>query len=71
VKPPELRGIVKGQIYAQYPDCKIEPLSDEALKPAAGKTTWTIELRLRPDLFPIKRWSRLCPLCLDLPFCAL
>ncbi|MBI3461437.1 MAG: DUF87 domain-containing protein [Planctomycetes bacterium] len=56
--PPELRAVVEGQLYAQYPDCKIERLSDEALNCVACDTTWTAELRLRADVFPIKRYPQ-------------
>lgn len=54
--PAELRGVVEGQLYAQYPDCRIETLNADTLNPAADETTWTIELRLRPGIFPIKRY---------------
>jgi hypothetical protein len=58
--PPELRTVVEGQLYAQYPDCKIERLGDEALNGVTGDTIWTAELRLRlrPDVFPIKRYPQ-------------
>ena len=56
--PPELRAIVEGQLYAQYPDCKIERLSDDALDADAGESTWTVELRVQPDIFPIKRYTQ-------------
>ena len=34
--PKELRGLIEGQLYAQYPDVKITPLSDDALDPPPG-----------------------------------
>jgi Type IV secretion-system coupling protein DNA-binding domain len=52
--PPELRAIVEDQLYAQYPDCRLLRLPDDALnEPAAG---WTADLHLRGDLFPIRNY---------------
>jgi len=51
----QLRAVVEGQLFAQYPDCKIERVPDDALSPRDGQMVWTADLRLVPDLFPIKR----------------
>ena len=54
--PPQLRGIIEGQLYAQYPDVKITALPDDALDPPSIADLWTAELRLSHDLYPIKRY---------------
>src|SRR5207249_3820520 len=56
--PDELRGLIESQLYAQYPDCCLERVSDGALDPPAGSVTWTAELHLHPDVFPIKRYAQ-------------
>ena len=33
-------------------------LPDEALAPADGQATWSADLHLRPDLFPIRRYPQ-------------
>jgi hypothetical protein len=53
-----LRGTVQELIYAQYPECKIEAIPVSALSPQSGHRTWNRELRLVPDIFPIKRYSQ-------------
>src|SRR4051794_25948870 len=53
--PDELRSVIEGQLYAQYPDCRLERLPEEALAPPAGHRSWTADLRLHPDLFPCRR----------------
>ena len=52
--PHELKAIVEGQLFAQYPDARILPMPEEALP--AGHRVWTAELALSPDLFPIRRY---------------
>ena len=44
--PPELRSVVEGQLFAQYPDGAIEPLPNEDALPP-GHRRWTVALRLR------------------------
>ncbi|MBI3468315.1 MAG: DUF87 domain-containing protein [Planctomycetes bacterium] len=56
--PRELRAMVEGQLFAQYPDCKMERNSDIALNAPAEHKSWSIELQLRPDLFPIRRYPQ-------------
>ena len=54
--PPELRSVVETQLFAQYPDAKIEPSPEEPL-PTAHRV-WTVDLSLVPDLFPIRRYAQ-------------
>lgn len=54
--PAELQTLIQGQLYAHYPDAKILLLPDTALD--APAETWTAELRLTHDLFPIKRYPQ-------------
>jgi hypothetical protein len=55
--PPTLRTIIEGQMAAAYPHATIDRLPDDALEPATGIQTWSVELRLVPDLFPMRRGS--------------
>ena len=50
-----LSSLVRSQLAAAYPDCKIETLPEESLAISDGTHTWCAELRLTPDLFPIRR----------------
>lgn len=57
--PNDLRNLVEGQIYAQYPDVEIEDCPDFAEKPKYWKNANGLELRLdESDVFPIKRYSQ-------------
>lgn len=56
--PGRLASLIKGQFHAKYPDCQIEQLSESALQPPADHETWTIDLRLEPDLFPLIRYQQ-------------
>ena len=56
--PDDLRGSIEGQFYAHYPEAKISGLAPEATLPAAGMTTWTAEMTLAPDLYPMRRFSQ-------------
>lgn len=53
-----LRGVIEGQLYAHYPEARIDPLPLGATSPSAGMKTWTAELALVPDLYPIRRYSQ-------------
>lgn len=53
---PALRAIVEGQLYAQYPDARLEQIAEEPLP--SGHVVWTAELSLAPDLFPIRRYGQ-------------
>lgn len=54
--PPELRQIVETQLFAKYPDAKIQPSNEGPL--SAGHRVWTSELTLSPDIFPIRRFGQ-------------
>jgi hypothetical protein len=55
--PPELRAIIEGQLLAQYPECSLRSLTeDEPL--STDRCLWITELRLYPDLFPIRRYGQ-------------
>lgn len=56
--PEGMRSLLAGQLYAHYPDCRLDPLPDDALDPPPGQRTWSVELRLVPDLFPLKRYPQ-------------
>ncbi len=49
-----LKTIVERQLYAAYPEAMLTELPDDALSPPAGSMTWSMVLRLDPDLFPSK-----------------
>ena len=55
---PELAAILEGQLAASYPDSKIERLPEHALRPSPDHRLWTMDLTLRPDLFPIRRYQQ-------------
>ena len=52
--PPELSAIATGQLAAHYPDCAIDVAADDAIP--VDNPVWSAELRLRPDVFPIRRY---------------
>lgn len=52
--PHELRAIIEAQLFAQYPDARILPMSEEAVP--GGHRVWIADLTLHPDLFPIRRY---------------
>jgi hypothetical protein len=56
--PDVLRSLVEEQFYANYPDGTIDRLADDALEPADGLETCSIDLMLVPDLFPCRRFSQ-------------
>ena len=57
--PENLRNLVEGQIYAQYPDVEIEDCPDYSEKVKYGSNAMGIDLELdEADVFPIKRYSQ-------------
>ena len=57
--PPELAAAAAAsQLAAHYPAATINRLADGALAGPTGFTTWSAELRLTPDLFPIRRYPQ-------------
>ena len=55
--PSELKTTVLSQLAAAYPDSSITILADDALKPSPHHQTWTTAVRLRRDIYPIRRHS--------------
>jgi hypothetical protein len=56
--PFELSALLRSQLYAQYPDCRIEELSEEELRATAHTIAWSMELSLRPEIFPLRRYAQ-------------
>lgn len=56
--PDALAATVESQLYAQYPDCKIDRVAEGVLDPAPGESCLALDLHLAPDLFPIKRFAQ-------------
>ncbi|MBI2805222.1 MAG: DUF87 domain-containing protein [Planctomycetes bacterium] len=54
--PPELRGIIEGQLYAQYPECQLEIVPERTVEALEGHRTWYASLALERDIFPIRRF---------------
>ncbi len=56
--PDEHRTLITGQFHAKYPDCHIEDIADDPLALPQGFRPWTMQLHLRPDLFPTVRYQQ-------------
>ncbi len=56
--PTTLAHIVPRQLAVAYPDCRIDRLPEHALNHPPGHTVWWSQLRLRPDLYAIRRYSQ-------------
>jgi len=56
--PPELRGVVEGNLYAHYPDCRLDPFPNISPSLGPDQTVWTAGLRLCPDVYPCKRYGQ-------------
>jgi hypothetical protein len=59
--PDALSPLVVGPLTAKYPNCTLRPViaqSGEQGAPSASAETVTVELELRPDLFPLLRHSQ-------------
>lgn len=54
--PSTFRSILESQLYAQYPDCRLDLIEPRPGRP--GHTEWTADLTLRRELFPIKRYPQ-------------
>ena len=52
--PEELRAVLEGQLYAQYPECRIDTIAETGH--SAETKTWTLDLHLHHELFPIRRY---------------
>lgn len=55
---PALRGLIEGQLYAQYPDARLRPLPEETLDAPPGTVTWEAEIHLHHELFPLRRYGQ-------------
>lgn len=54
--PRDLKPLVEGQLYSQFPDASLAPL---AIDPAPeGSRTWTAEIALDCYVYPIKRHTQ-------------
>jgi hypothetical protein len=53
--PPELRTAIETQLAAAYPDAALARTADVRLDVPAGHAVWWTDLRLSPDIFPIRR----------------
>jgi len=56
--PEQLRTLITGQFQAKYPDCQVEQLPDNTLASPQDFQSWTLQLHLRPDLFPTVRYQQ-------------
>lgn len=56
--PAELAAILTSQLAAHYPTATLTRLPDDAFASPAEHPAWSAELTLRPDLFPIRRYSQ-------------
>ena len=55
--PRDLRAVIETQLYAQYPECRIDSIAEETTGSGASRT-WTLSLHLHHQLFPIKRYTQ-------------
>jgi len=53
--PTPLLHVVETQLAAAYPDGTIQRVQEDALDAPPGARVWSADLRLRPDLFPMRR----------------
>jgi len=53
----ELAATVTSQLAAHYPAATVERVTEDPAKPPESRE-WSIELRLHPDLFPIRRYAQ-------------
>lgn len=53
-----LANLLLDQIPTHYPTVDVEILPPQTLDPAAGDTVWSVDVTLRPDLYPIQPFSQ-------------
>lgn len=53
--PPPLRPYLETPLVANDPDIAMERVGDDALDLPSEQRQWSVTVRLRPDLFPVKR----------------
>lgn len=52
-------ALVESQLYGQYPDAEIEPVSADTFEPKEGEAVVYVDLTLsEPEVFPIKRYPQ-------------
>lgn len=54
--PAELDAMLEGQLYAQFPECRLVAFSEPAERSDAVE--WSASLVLRPELFPIRTYAQ-------------
>ena len=54
--PADLSAIATRQFAAHYPDCLMEPVLEKDADGPSGMPVWSLDLRLWPDVFPIRRY---------------
>lgn len=54
--PPAMKKLFEKQLLGCYPECRIEPIDDLAFACPDGYRTWTMSVRLAPEVFPIRRY---------------
>jgi len=57
--PPRLRPFIETPLVANYPGIAMERIGDDTLDPPNEHGQWSVTVRLRPDLLPIK-WPEEC-----------
>lgn len=53
---PSVRPILESQLYAQYPECRLDPI--EPVSADGLRFEWIADLTLQRELFPIKRYPQ-------------
>lgn len=56
--PSDLQSLVETQLYANYPDCILDRLPEDAFGSISGNPTLSTDIRLIPDLFPCRRFAQ-------------
>lgn len=56
--PSHLASVALAHLGAHYPDATIERLDDTTLTPLSGHHVLFVDLRLAPDIFPLRRYTQ-------------
>jgi hypothetical protein len=56
--PDRITSLVAGPIQANYPRCTLQPVENSSHKEEGKCRTWSAELSLEPELFPILRHAQ-------------
>jgi hypothetical protein len=54
--PADLTAIATRQLAAHYPDCSMEVVLQQDTDEQSDTSIWSLDLRLRPYIFPIRRY---------------